>query len=60
MGFAGLSLYSVSLTTATEVNEHIFVIQTHLCAAVEIPQLPRILSKLMVHSVKEGNMRKER
>lgn len=48
------------LDTATGANEHISLIQARLCAAVEIPQLPGILSKLRVHSVKEGNMRKER
>lgn len=50
----------VSLTTATGANEHISLIQARFCAAVEIPQLPGILSKSRVHSVKEGNMRKER
>lgn len=60
MGWAGLSLYSVSLTTAAGVKEHISLIQAHLRGAVEIPQLPGILSKLRVHSVKEGNMREER
>lgn len=35
MGFAGLSLYSVSLTTARGVSDHISLIQAHLCAAAE-------------------------
>jgi len=36
MGFAGLSLCSVYLTTATRVNEHISLTQDlHLCIAVE-------------------------
>lgn len=35
-GFAGLSLYSVSLTTATRANEHISLTRAlHLCIAVE-------------------------
>lgn len=58
MGFAGLSLYSVNLTTATGVNEHISLIQAGLCCSRD--SSAGILSKPGIHSVKEGNMRKER